>query len=149
MVAVHHLRFEIQFFNSRVVKSPILHRHSKYREDQSDSCWDILILVIFEMVAAAILDSEINIFNGWFCCMWPVCVIVPDFIKIWQTVQRYGDLTVFYRTMLCIRDTSHGPVSVRLSVSLSVTSRSSTKTAKRRITQTPQRANVLHCPKFH
>ena len=42
----------------------------------------------------------------------------------------------FYRTMLCIRGTSHGPVSVRLSVCLSVTSRSSTKTAKHRITQT-------------
>ena len=46
----------------------------------------------------------------------------------------------FYRAMLCIRGTSHGPVSVRLSVcvclSVSVTSRSSTKTAKRRITQT-------------
>ena len=38
--------------------------------------------------------------------------------------------------MLCIRGTSHGPVSVRLSVRLSVTSRCSTKTAKRRITQT-------------
>ena len=38
----------------------------------------------------------------------------------------------FYRAMLCILSTSHGPVSVRLSV----TSRSSTKTAKRRITQT-------------
>jgi len=37
-----------------------------------------------------------------------------------------------YRAMLCIRGNSHGPVSVRLSV----TSRSSTKTAKRRITQT-------------
>ena len=40
--------------------------------------------------------------------------------------------THFYGEMLCIRGTSHGPVSVRLSV----TSRSSTKTAKRRITQT-------------
>jgi len=42
----------------------------------------------------------------------------------------------FYRAMLCIRGTSHGPVSVCLSVRPSVTSRSSTKTAKRRITQT-------------
>ena len=42
----------------------------------------------------------------------------------------------FYRAMLSIRGTSHGPVSVRPSVRLSVTSRSSTKTAKRRITQT-------------
>ena len=38
----------------------------------------------------------------------------------------------FYRAMLCIRGTSNGPVSVRLSV----TSRCSTKMAKRRITQT-------------
>jgi len=38
----------------------------------------------------------------------------------------------FYRAMLCIRGTSHGSMS--LSVCLSVTSRSSTKTAKRRIT---------------
>ena len=33
--------------------------------------------------------------------------------------------------MLCIRGTSHGPVSVRVRVRLSVTSRSSTKTAER------------------
>ena len=42
----------------------------------------------------------------------------------------------FYRAMLCIRGTSHSPVSVRPSVCLSVTSQSSTKTAERRITQT-------------
>jgi len=42
----------------------------------------------------------------------------------------------FYRAMLCIRGTSHGPVSVRPSVRPSVTSRSSTKTAKHGITQT-------------
>jgi len=42
----------------------------------------------------------------------------------------------FYRAMLGVRGTSHGPVSVCLSVSVSVTSRSSTKTAKRRIKQT-------------
>ena len=50
---------------------------------------------------------------------------------------RMGDR--YYRAMLCIRDTSHGPVSVRpsvrLSVCLSVTNQCSTKTAKRRITQ--------------
>jgi len=44
----------------------------------------------------------------------------------------------FYRAMLCIRGTSHGPVSVSVSVCLSVTSRSSTKTAKRRITEINQ-----------
>jgi len=44
--------------------------------------------------------------------------------------------SAFYRAMLCIRGTSHGPVSVCPSVRPSVTSRCSTKTAKRRITQT-------------
>ena len=45
----------------------------------------------------------------------------------------------FYRAMLCIRGTSHGPVSVRLSG----TSRCYTKTAKRRITQTPHDSQGL------
>ena len=41
-----------------------------------------------------------------------------------------------YRAMLCIRGTSHGPVSVCVCVRLSLTRRCSTKTAKQRITQT-------------
>ena len=45
-----------------------------------------------------------------------------------------SNIVSFYRAMLCIRGTSHGPVSV--SVSVSVTSLCSTKMAKRRITQT-------------
>ena len=48
---------------------------------------------------------------------------------------KFNFLIRFYRWMLCIRGTSHGHVSVRLSVRLSVTSRCSTKTAKRRITK--------------
>ena len=81
---------------------------------------------------------------------------VPAWLSVWSEVQNLHmaqlmplPLTVscfskiqigFYRAMLCIRDTSHGPVSVRLSVRLSVclsvTSRCSTKTTKCRITQT-------------
>ena len=59
---------------------------------------------------------------------------------VWGGLDRPGRarvrllLTGFYRAMLCIRGTSHGPVSVCLC--LSVTSRSSTITAKHRITQT-------------
>ena len=41
--------------------------------------------------------------------------------------------------MLCIRGTGHGPVSVCIRVRPSVTSRCSTKTAKRRITQAKRR----------
>ena len=42
----------------------------------------------------------------------------------------------FYCAMLCIRGTSHRPVSVSVCLCLSVTIRCSTKTTKRRITQT-------------
>ena len=57
-----------------------------------------------------------------------------DAISVQLTVDHVRQIAAasFYRAMLCIRGTSHGPVSVRPSV----TSRSSTKTAKRRITQT-------------
>ena len=48
----------------------------------------------------------------------------------------FAFVSFFYRAMLCIRGTSHGPVSVSVCVCLSVTSRSFTKTAKRRIIQT-------------
>jgi len=57
-------------------------------------------------------------------------------VRCENVARATGLLPRFYRSMLCIRGTSHGPVSVRLSVCPSVTSRSSTKTAKRRITQT-------------
>jgi len=59
-------------------------------------------------------------------------------------------INAFYRAMLCIRGTSHSPVSVRpsvcLSVRLSVTSRCSTKKAKSRIPQTTPHdtAKTLH-----
>ena len=67
---------------------------------------------------------------------------VLAWLSIWSEVQMpaatlsvasvKSRLVFFYRAMLCIRGTSHGPVSVRPSV----TSRSSTKTDKHRITQT-------------
>jgi len=47
--------------------------------------------------------------------------------------------------MICIRGTSHGPVSVCVCVCLSVTSRISTKTAKQRITQTTPHYLVFWC----
>jgi len=52
-------------------------------------------------------------------------VVEPYFISVLLTYVG------FYCAMLCMRGTSHGPVSV----SLSVTSRSFTKTARCRITQ--------------
>ena len=67
--------------------------------------------------------------------------ISPSFPLVTCPSLRYGPpadnvrvINDFYRTMLCIRGTNHGPVSVCPCLCLSVTSRSSTKTAKRRIT---------------
>jgi len=56
----------------------------------------------------------------------------PNCLQRHRRCTRLDRLQAFYRAMLCIRGTSHGPVCV----CLSVRSRSSTKTAKRRITQT-------------
>ena len=62
--------------------------------------------------------------------------IIIDFIKESHFTLLYNVCYHSYRAMLCIRGTSHKPVSVRVCVCLSVTSRCSTKTGKRRITQT-------------
>ena len=65
---------------------------------------------------------------------------VIDFSVIWYSAYDFLSVS-FYRAMLCIRGTSHGPVSVCPSVSqfcpsVSDTSQSSTNTAKQSITQT-------------
>ena len=35
-----------------------MHRHTKFRKDRSNRCGDIAIFVIFQMVAAAILNFQ-------------------------------------------------------------------------------------------
>jgi len=105
---------------------------AKFRRDRSNRCGDIAIP---DGCRRHLGFSKILNFN----CLsgaWPVCIILLNFIKIGRTVaDKWWFNGFFYRVMLCIRGTSHGPVSVRPSVCLSVTSRSSTKTAKRSITQ--------------
>ena len=76
MAAVRHLgsvKFEI--FNGRTVKRPILHQSTKFRKDRSNRCGDIAIFVIFQMAAAAILNSQ----------KFEILTAFP-FIKIGQTV---------------------------------------------------------------
>jgi len=75
-------------------------------------------------------------------CAYVVCYFREVYPFIYFIIAMYvhhlGSYCFFvdfyYRAMQCIRGTSHGPVSV--CVCLSVTSRCSTETAKRRITQT-------------
>jgi len=69
-----------------------VHQRTKFCNDRSNRCGDIAIFVIFKMAATAILNFQkfkiltVNL---------PMCVILPNFIKIGQTVADIGDLTVF------------------------------------------------------
>ena len=52
MAAVRHLGFvKFEFFN-------ILHKRTKFRKNRSNRCGDIAIFLIFQMVAAAILNFQ-------------------------------------------------------------------------------------------
>ena len=71
--------------------------------------------------------ARLSVWSEVQTCMWRSRCYTATHCLLFSKIQ-----IGFYRAMLRIRGTSHGPVSV----CLSVTSRSSTKTAKRRITQT-------------
>ena len=59
MAAVRHLGFvKFEFFNGQAVKRPILHQRTKLRKDRSNRCGDIVIFVIFQMAAAAMLNFQ-------------------------------------------------------------------------------------------
>ena len=60
MAAVRHLGFvKLELFLTvGAVKRPILHQRAKFRKDWSNRCGDIAIIVIFQMVAAAILNFQ-------------------------------------------------------------------------------------------
>ena len=59
MAAVRHLGFvKFEFLTIGAVKRPILHQRTKFRKDRSNGCGDITIFVIFQMVAAAILNFQ-------------------------------------------------------------------------------------------
>jgi len=55
METVRHLGFlKFNFLTVWEVKRPILHHHTKFREDRLDRCGDIVIFVILKMAAVAI-----------------------------------------------------------------------------------------------
>ena len=59
MAAVRHLGFvKFEFLTVGVVKTPILHQRTKFRNDRSNRCGDIAIFVIFQMAAAGILNFK-------------------------------------------------------------------------------------------
>ena len=61
MAAVRYLGFvKFKFLPRDVgaVKRPILNQRTKFRNDRSNRCGDIAIFVIFQLVAAAILNFQ-------------------------------------------------------------------------------------------
>ena len=110
---------------------PMLHRISKVNTHMFDGPFSGTTRVSRYQKNKTNLDFTEETVSGsginWAVCKSAVCTSLQDNHASTPPLS-------FYRAMLCIRGTSHGPVSVRLSVHPSVTSQSSTKTAKRRIT---------------
>ena len=95
MAAVRHLGFVKFELTVGAVKRPILHQHTKFRKDRSNRCGYITIFVIFQMVAAAILNFQkfeiLMVFplqgaNMRHCAKFHQISV--------KRLQRYGDLTV-------------------------------------------------------
>jgi len=82
----HHEFMKLNFLTVGAVKKPILHHRAKFRKDQSNRCGDIAILVIFKMAAAVILDFQKFEILTVGSRKGPMCVSVPNFIKIGQAV---------------------------------------------------------------
>ena len=78
-----------------MVKIPILHQPTKFRNDRSNRCGDIAIFVIFQMAAAAILIFfKFRNFNGLSAVEGQYASSCQISSKSVKPLQRYGDLTV-------------------------------------------------------
>ena len=92
----------LDFWNSNFLtvaatKRPILHQRTKYRKDWSNRCVDFAIFVIFKMAAAATLYYQKFKILTIICCTGSICVTVPNFIKIHQTVAQIWRFNGFFK----------------------------------------------------
>jgi len=78
----------------------MLHNYAKFREDRSICCGDIAIFAIFNMAAAAILEFQKCKILTVFPCRGPICVNLPNFIKIGQTVAEIWRFNCFSKWRL-------------------------------------------------
>jgi len=145
---------------SRQITTPAPHHSVFYRPDALPAAQPTAskhwrhetLLILFFLCATLRFKHQLNNLCELHCtCLFRTCVFHPCGFVLTFSVHAFSILAKcavsylpfpflrFYRAMLCIR----GPVSVCPSVCLpvrpSVTSRCSTKTAKRRITQTTPR----------
>ena len=97
MAVVRHLGFwKINFLTVWAVKRPILHNRAKFREDRSIR-YHIAIFVGFSRwrppPSRFLKDSK---FQRSIPCRGPICVTVPNFIKIRQTVAQVWRFNGFF-----------------------------------------------------
>jgi len=84
------------FLTVSAVKRPILRIHAKFREDLPIRSCDIAIFVFFfKMAAAAILVFEKFDILRSVPRREPICVTLPNFIKIGQTVAEIWRFNCF------------------------------------------------------
>jgi len=97
MAAVRHLGFlKFEFFNGR--SSAILHQPTKFRRDRSNRCGDVAIFVIFQDGGSRHLGfSKIRNFNGRSAVGVQCALLYQISSKSVKQLQRYGDLTVFFK----------------------------------------------------
>ena len=69
-----------------VISSASACHHVKFCENQSNGCGDIAILRFSKMASAAILDFQKFKFYRLLRLVDPICVSLPNFIKIGQSV---------------------------------------------------------------
>ena len=72
-----------------------MRQRTRFRKDRSNRCRDVAIFVIFKMAAAAILNFQNSKFLRSIRCRRPICVIVPNFIKIGQNGCRDMAIKLF------------------------------------------------------
>jgi len=99
MVAVHHLGFvKFEVLTVGAVKGATLHQHTKFHKDRSNRCGDIAIFVIFQDGGRRHLGfSKIRNFNNRSAVRVQYASLYQVSAKSVKRLQRYGDLTVFFK----------------------------------------------------
>ena len=89
---------EIEILTVGAVKGHILHQHTKLYKDRSNRYGDIAIFVIFQDVGRRHFGfSEIRNFNGRSAVRGQCASLYQILSKSVKQLQRYSDLTVFFK----------------------------------------------------
>jgi len=99
MAAIQHLGFvKFEFLTVGAVNGATLHQHTKFHKDRSNRCEDIAIFVIFQDGGCRHLGfSKIRNFNDRSAVRVQYGSLYQISSKSVKQLQRYGDLTVFFK----------------------------------------------------